>query len=161
MPLPIIDRRAADTSAGTVLQSLSAARHINAAQLAAGEMLRLAFVRTDTGCLHRVHRALGDQGYLLVRDVIGQSMSLAKAAEVRGLRTRSEREYLGRRFRECLDCLAVEFGCATERAPMLERACAARACTHKSRSMSNGWSMSALPPKADIPPRRLDVCFGP
>jgi hypothetical protein len=27
--------------------------------------------------------------------------------------------------------------------------------------MSNGWSMSALPPKADIRPRDQDVCFGP
>jgi hypothetical protein len=53
------------------------------------------------------------------------AMSLAKAAEVRGLLTRSEREYLGRRFRECLDCLAVEFDRATtdgRGAPMLERA---------------------------------------
>jgi len=32
---------------------------------------------------------------------------------------------------------------------------------HKSRSMGNGWSMSALPPKADIRPRDQDVCFGP
>jgi hypothetical protein len=112
--------RTADTSAGTVLQSLSAARHIDAAQL--GEMLRLAFVRADARCLHRAHRALGDQGYILVRDILGENLSLAKAAELRGLRTRSEREYLGRRFRECLGCLAMEFGCATERAPVLERA---------------------------------------
>ena len=33
--------------------------------------------------------------------------------------------------------------------------------THKSRSMSNGWSMSALPPKADVPRRNLNVRFGP
>jgi hypothetical protein len=114
--------RATNTSAGTVLQSLSAARHIDAAQLAAGEMLRLAFVRADARCLHRAHRALGDQGYILVRNVIGENMSLQKAAELRGLRTRSEREYLGRRLRECLSCLAMEFGCATERAPVLEHA---------------------------------------
>jgi hypothetical protein len=35
------------------------------------------------------------------------------------------------------------------------------ACTHKSRSMSNGWSMSALPPKADIAERYWHVSFGP
>ena len=112
----------ADTSAGTVLQALSAARHIDAAQLAAGELLRAAFVRTDTRCLHRAHRALGDHGYLLVRDVLGENLSLAQAAEVRGLRTRSEREYLGRQFRECLDCVAVEFGCATKCARLCSNA---------------------------------------
>jgi len=86
-------------------------------------MLRLAFERADTRCLHRAHQALGDQGYILCRDVIGENMSLAKAAQMRGLLTRSEREYLGRRFRECLDRLAVEFGFATEaRSPVLERA---------------------------------------
>ena len=36
-----------------------------------------------------------------------------------------------------------------------------RACTHKSRSMSNGWSMSALPLKADIDCGNQDVCYGP
>jgi hypothetical protein len=34
-----------------------------------------------------------------------------------------------------------------------------RACTHKIEiAMSNRWSMSAFPPKADIRPRDQDVC---
>jgi hypothetical protein len=36
-----------------------------------------------------------------------------------------------------------------------------RACTHKSRSLSNGWSMSALLPIADIERRHWNVRFGP
>jgi hypothetical protein len=38
---------------------------------------------------------------------------------------------------------------------------AARPCTHKSRLASSGWSMSALPPKADIRQRIEHVCFVP
>src|ERR1035441_10786010 len=36
-----------------------------------------------------------------------------------------------------------------------------RACTHKLRLASNGWSMSALPPKADSLPQSRYVCFVP
>jgi hypothetical protein len=34
-----------------------------------------------------------------------------------------------------------------------------RPCTHKSRLVSSGWSMCALPPKADIRQRIEHVCF--
>ena len=34
-------------------------------------------------------------------------------------------------------------------------------CTHKSRLLSSGWSLSALPPKADIRQRIEHVCFVP
>jgi hypothetical protein len=36
-----------------------------------------------------------------------------------------------------------------------------RPCTHKSRSVSSGWSMSGLLPKADIRQRIEHVCFVP
>ena len=38
---------------------------------------------------------------------------------------------------------------------------ATRPCTHKSRLVSSGWSLSALPPKADIRQRIEHVCFVP
>src|SRR6476646_2803956 len=38
---------------------------------------------------------------------------------------------------------------------------AARPCTHKSRLVSSGWSMSTLLPKADIHQRLEYVCFVP
>jgi hypothetical protein len=36
-----------------------------------------------------------------------------------------------------------------------------RPCTHKSRLVSSGWSMSALPPEADIRQRIEHVCLVP
>ena len=36
-----------------------------------------------------------------------------------------------------------------------------RPCTHKSRLVSSGCSLSALPPKADIRQRMEHVCFVP
>ena len=36
-----------------------------------------------------------------------------------------------------------------------------RPCTHKSSLVSSGWSMSALPPEADIRQRIEHVCFVP
>ena len=36
-----------------------------------------------------------------------------------------------------------------------------RPCTHKSRLVSGGWSMSALPPETDIRQRIEHVCFVP
>ena len=72
--------------------------------------------------LRRARDALGEDGEALVTDVIGKGLTLARAADRRGLGSKSGREYVGRRFRECLDRLAVVFGCATERAPVLERA---------------------------------------
>jgi hypothetical protein len=41
------------------------------------------------------------------------------------------------------------------------RPTAARPCTHKSSLVSGGWSMSALPPEADIRQRIEHVCFVP
>jgi hypothetical protein len=58
--------------------------------------------------------ALGSNGDALVTDVIGKGLTLSLAADARGLVSKSGREYIGRRFRECLDCLAVVFGCATD-----------------------------------------------
>jgi hypothetical protein len=64
--------------------------------------------------LRAARAALGNDGDALVVDVIGKGLTLARAADARGLGTKSGREYVGRRFRECLDCLAVVFGCATD-----------------------------------------------
>jgi hypothetical protein len=63
--------------------------------------------------LRAAETALGVDGHRLVLQVIGERMTLAMCADIRGLSTKSGREYIGRRFRECLDCLAVVFGCAT------------------------------------------------
>ena len=36
-----------------------------------------------------------------------------------------------------------------------------RSCTHKSRLVSSGWSLSALPPEADMLIVGIDVCYVP
>lgn len=71
-------------------------------------------VKRAVANLRRAAIALGKDGEGLVTDVIGKGLTLAKAADARGLISRSGREYVGRRFRECLDCLAIVFGCASD-----------------------------------------------
>ena len=45
--------------------------------------------------------------------------------------------------------------------PVTMSAVQIRPCTHKSRLVSSGWLMSALPPKGDIHQRIEHVCFVP
>lgn len=71
-------------------------------------------VKRAVANLRRAAVALGRDGESLVTDVIGKGLTLSKAADARGLISKSGREYLGRRFRECLDCLSVVFGCSTD-----------------------------------------------
>jgi hypothetical protein len=56
---------------------------------------------------------LGARGYRLMEDICGRGLSLREAARARWLVTRRGRDYLGRRFRECLHELAVLWGMAT------------------------------------------------
>jgi hypothetical protein len=65
------------------------------------------------GLLKAAGTALGFDGSRLVEEIIGRGSTIAMAADARGNNSKSGREYVGRRFRECLDCLAVVFGCAT------------------------------------------------
>lgn len=66
--------------------------------------------------LARLDRQLGQEGCALVRDVLGKGWTLSRCAESRGMAgQKHDQEYLGRRFRECLDTLAVELGFATRK----------------------------------------------
>jgi hypothetical protein len=65
------------------------------------------------GDLAKARQALGLEGGALIHNVLGQHMTLGQCAEARGMSTDREKNYLGRRFRECLDTLAIEFGYAT------------------------------------------------
>lgn len=56
----------------------------------------------------RLERVLGLEGSALVRDVLAERMFIEQCAATRGMVRRHEREYLGRRFRECLETLAKE-----------------------------------------------------
>ncbi len=62
--------------------------------------------------LHEAKMALGREGDGLVRDILGARMSIRLAAEARGCHGDLEIKYIGRRFRECLETLAVLWGFA-------------------------------------------------
>ena len=60
-------------------------------------------------------RELGQHGASLTRDVLIHGMTVQQIGVARGTGGEVELKYLGRRFRECLDCLAVVYGFAMER----------------------------------------------
>jgi hypothetical protein len=65
------------------------------------------------GDLAKARQALGLEGGAIIMDVLGRHMTIALCCDARGLTSERERNYLGRRFRECLDTLAIEFGYAS------------------------------------------------
>ena len=62
--------------------------------------------------LNKANRELGQNGCALTMDVLIDGMSITQAAEKRRLVGEAELKYLGKRFRECLDCLALVYGFA-------------------------------------------------
>jgi hypothetical protein len=127
------------------LAAMHAARQIDGVQFAAGQHWQFAYLRCEIGGVKAIDPAkeavdggmladplsnvqqkaikdicraradLGAWGDGLVRDVLGRGVTLAKAADARGLLGEYDRKYLGRRFRECLDTLSVTFGYATRK----------------------------------------------
>jgi hypothetical protein len=67
--------------------------------------------------LRRIEPVLGMEGAALVRDVLGARMSIAVAAARRGCMSEAEAKYIGRRFRESLETLAVHWGFAGKPLP--------------------------------------------
>ncbi len=65
--------------------------------------------------LNAANKELGQNGAALARDVLITGLSIAQVAEKRGVGGELELKYLGRRFRECLDCLALVYGFAMEK----------------------------------------------
>jgi hypothetical protein len=65
--------------------------------------------------LNRAERELGADGSALVHDVLVQGMTMEQVGQRRGLRTQRWNDYFSRRFRECLDRLALMYGFATEK----------------------------------------------
>jgi hypothetical protein len=67
--------------------------------------------------LNRAERDLGADGSALVHDVLVQGMTMEQVGERGCLRTQRWKDYLSRRFRECLDRLALLYGFASETMP--------------------------------------------
>ncbi|AJA61909.1 MULTISPECIES: hypothetical protein [Bradyrhizobium] len=64
--------------------------------------------------LNRVERELGTDGAALVHDVLVLGLTMDQIGERRAVRTQRWNDYFARRFRECLDRLALIYGFATE-----------------------------------------------
>jgi len=67
--------------------------------------------------LNRAERELGADGSALVHDVLVRGMTMEQVGQRRCLCTQRWKDYLSRRFRECLDRLALLYGFATETVP--------------------------------------------
>lgn len=63
--------------------------------------------------LNSAQRDLGQLGSSLAVDVLIHGMSIEQVGRARGSTKELELKYLGRRFRECLDCLAGVYGFAS------------------------------------------------
>lgn len=64
--------------------------------------------------LNRIERELGTDGAALVHDVLVLGLSMDQIGQRRAVRTQRWNDYFARRFRECLDRLALIYGFATE-----------------------------------------------
>lgn len=62
--------------------------------------------------LIRAERSLGQSGSSLVHDVLIYGRSMNEIATSRNMTNEAEIKYIGRRFRECLDSLAIVYGFA-------------------------------------------------
>ena len=63
--------------------------------------------------LNRAERELGADGAAIVHDVLVQGLTMEQVGQKRGLSSQRWTDYFSRRFRECLDRLAVLYGFAT------------------------------------------------
>lgn len=64
--------------------------------------------------LNRIERELGTDGAALVHDVLVLGLTMDQIGQRRAVRTQRWSDYFARRFRECLDRLALIYGFATE-----------------------------------------------
>jgi len=64
--------------------------------------------------LGRIERELGTDGAALVHDALVLGLTMDQIGQRRAVRTQRWNDYFARRFRECLDRLALVYGFATE-----------------------------------------------
>jgi hypothetical protein len=63
--------------------------------------------------LNRIERELGADGAVLVHEVLVLGLNMEQVGQRRGLRSQRWNDYFARRFKECLDRLALIYGFAT------------------------------------------------
>ena len=67
--------------------------------------------------LNRIERELGADGSALVHDVLVKGMTMEQVGQRRDLKSARWNDYFSRRFRECLDRLALAYGFASAKRP--------------------------------------------
>ena len=65
--------------------------------------------------LNEIERELGTDGAALVHDVLVLGLTMDQIGQRRAVRSQRWNDYFARRFRECLDRLALIYGFATEK----------------------------------------------
>jgi hypothetical protein len=65
-----------------------------------------------TDRLKSVYRELGIVGAAIANNILIQGMTIEAMCAARGANSERDRNYIGRRFRECLDTLAIIYGFA-------------------------------------------------
>jgi hypothetical protein len=65
--------------------------------------------------LSKARTALGEYGSSIVFDVLGCHLTIAQTSNRRMMTSEAELKYVGKRFRECLDTMAIIFGYQTKR----------------------------------------------
>ena len=71
--------------------------------------------------LNTCERELGLDGSAIVHDVLLHGMTMEQVGQRRGLKSQRWNDYFARRFKECLDRLALIYGFATENKPRPRR----------------------------------------
>ena len=64
--------------------------------------------------LNNCERELGADGSAIVHDILVHGMTMEQVGQRRGLKSQRWNDYFARRFKECLDRLALIYGFATE-----------------------------------------------
>lgn len=65
--------------------------------------------------LNRAERELGADGAAITHDVLVHGLTMEQVGHKRGLESQRWNDYFARRFKECLDRLAVVYGFSTDR----------------------------------------------
>lgn len=65
--------------------------------------------------LAKIYRVIGQSGSALAHDVLIHGRTVEQIGKSRAMTSETELKYLGRRFRECLDEMAVIYGLAMKR----------------------------------------------
>ncbi|MGJ5078224.1 DUF6456 domain-containing protein [Bradyrhizobium sp. HKCCYLS3013] len=67
--------------------------------------------------LNRAERELGADGAAITHDILVHGLTMEQVGHKRGLASQRWNDYFARRFKECLDRLAVVYGFSTDRVP--------------------------------------------